>query len=127
MSGLIGEPVGSIKHPVASKAFSHTPESVANYLSGTSAKECKVDIRKCYKESDDRDWRRGCEPGWIALGLAAGTAVPSKKVCPVRINMHQFVSTYWLISDRMAKDILYAVPRKVDQLIVCGEVARMGL
>jgi hypothetical protein len=87
MSGLLGEPIGSIKHPQQPEAFQQSPESVAAYLTGTSAKECVINYDgQCFDENDDRAWRRGCKAGFVGVGVAHGTNVPKKRVCKVRKN-----------------------------------------
>ena len=71
MSGLFGEPVGSIKTSVARKEFSMTPLSVGSYLKGSAAQDCFIDTSKgCFSESDEPHWRLSCGPGKVCVGVA---------------------------------------------------------
>ena len=84
MSGLLGEPIGSIKTPMARAEFSRTPLSVDVYLKGSAAQECFIDTsRGCVFDYDMPSWNHGCGPGMIGVGVAHGTNVPHKSVCKV--------------------------------------------
>jgi chitinase len=88
MSGLIGEPVGSIKHPVGDLLqFARTPENTANYLASSSAKECYIEtaykLGRCVNMNEDYTKLQCVKSGDVVVGIAHGTAVPSKMVCPV--------------------------------------------
>jgi hypothetical protein len=87
MAGLLGVPVGEIKHGVENLAqFAKTPENTASYLVGSSAADCYIDITydTCIKEKNDRSWRGLCaKSGYVGVGIAHGTYFPSKHVCKV--------------------------------------------
>jgi hypothetical protein len=84
MSGLLGEPVGSIKTPMSLAQFSQTPITISTYLKGSSAQDCFISTQYgCFHENDEIRWRLSCGVGLRGVGVAHGTNVPHKTVCPV--------------------------------------------
>jgi hypothetical protein len=90
MSGLLGVPAGSITAPLVLAQFSTTPENTASYLASSSAKDCYIDanLNRCYSLDNNYNCHTCSKSGFVPVGLAHGTAVPSKAICPVSRPSH---------------------------------------
>jgi hypothetical protein len=71
MAGLLGVDVGNLKHPnlVSKKAFSQSPLSVATYVKGVTAKDCRID-NHCSKEFNRETDGKECKAGETRVGYA---------------------------------------------------------